>query len=88
MVIMTGSSGSGVDTNPSGADDAYPAPSGQSGSMYFSTNYSYTYPGGGGTLDDPPNGPGANDVDFSWDTTTAAIRTVVPSTDQLVSGSI
>ncbi|MBI1395669.1 MAG: hypothetical protein GC151_06780 [Betaproteobacteria bacterium] len=65
-VIGTGASGQPVNTNFAGMDDAYPTPSGVSGSNFFST----------GTIADPvPATPFAGDDPDTWDATLEALST-------------
>jgi hypothetical protein len=62
-VIATGASGGPVNTNYPGADDAYPTPSGQNGSPYFST----------GSVTDTA-GQFTGDVATTWDVTLGALQ--------------
>jgi hypothetical protein len=77
IVIATGASGDGVETNFTGMDDAYATPSGQNGSPLFSTAYKGGIPGYDGYPDPPPpdttgpvnkrRGPFTGDADDTWD---------------------
>lgn len=66
VVIATGSSGQGVNTNFAGMDNAYATPSGVSGSNYFST---------GGETDPDQVADFTGDADATWDTSLAALET-------------
>lgn len=64
-VVATGASGTPVNTNYPGSDNAYPTPNGSGGSPYFST----------GTVADPGGaGEFTGDVSQTWDVTLAALK--------------
>ena len=72
-VVATGASGSPVNTNYAGADDAYPTPSGVSGSTYFST----------GTVADPtPTFTG--DQAGTWDVQLSALQSFMGTANSLI----
>ena len=77
VVIATGSSGGPVNTNFPGMDDAYPTPSGKSGSPTFSTVTSDTMVSTGFTGVDDPGGAGefTGDSEDTWDSTMTAFST-------------
>lgn len=72
-VVATGASGNPVNTNYAGADDAYPTPSGVSGSTYFST----------GTVTDP-NPTFTGDQAGTWDVTLSALEAFMGTDTSLV----
>lgn len=72
IVNATGSDGNPVVTNFTGMDNAYPTPTGVSGSTFFSTNET-DYAAGVGTADPGGTGEFTGDLGNSWDTTVAAL---------------
>lgn len=77
IVVATGSSGTPVNTNYAGMDDAYSTPSGVSGSNYFSTD-SYADPGGAGES-------GINhDYDNTWDASLSSMMNFLNGEDMIV----
>jgi hypothetical protein len=75
VVIATGANGNPVTTNFSGMDDAYPTPSGVSGSPYFSTP-SVADPGGAGEF--------TGDRNPTWDSTLLAMRNFLAGEQMIV----
>lgn len=78
VVNATGSSGQEVTTNFPGMDNAYPTPSGVSGSTFFSmdkTAYGIPITGSGDAYPADPGGVGefSGDVANSWDTQISAL---------------
>ena len=69
IVIATGASGSPVNTNFPGMNNAYPTPSGVSGSPIFST-FNTPHPGIPGV---PPGAPFPGDSPNTWNTTLSAL---------------
>jgi len=80
VVVLTGASGQDLNENAADMNNAYPSPSGRSGSPSFSTiSGDAGYPGdpGGGGL-------GSKDSADSWDATLLALRGVVPVNRQML----
>jgi len=80
VVVATGADGNPVETNYNYMDDAYPTPSGVSGSNFFST----------GTTADPGTGPfqGINqsptgDLAITWDADIAALNSFLGGEDMV-----
>jgi hypothetical protein len=74
IVLATGSSGSGVNTNFAGMDNAYPTPSGVSGSNFFSTP----------TVADPGQVSSfTGDQSITWDATVASLKTFLAGQDPI-----
>ncbi|MBB5018110.1 hypothetical protein HNQ59_001395 [Chitinivorax tropicus] len=67
VVVATGASGSGVNTNFAGMNDAYATPSGNGGLPYFSTGQTSLHPTGSGGL------AGAADQNTTWNATLASL---------------
>jgi len=82
IVPATGASGTGVTTNPTGMDGAYPTPNKTAGTVFFTTNKTaYGYPtsgfsGNGVSAPADPGGPGqfTGDGANTWDTTLSALQ--------------
>jgi hypothetical protein len=74
IVVATGTSSNPATTNFAGMDDAYPTPSGVSGSNFFSTP-TVTDPGGAGEF----TGDNAN----TWDATVASLKTFLAGEDMV-----
>ncbi len=72
-VVATGASGGPVNTNYAGADDAYPTPSGVSGSTFFSTT----------TTTDPVI-DFTGDVATTWDVQLGALETFMAGDNNLI----
>jgi len=74
IVVATGSSGMGVNTNFAGMDNAYSTPSGVSGSNFFST----------GTVVDPNEVSSfTGDSSSTWDSTLSALETFLAGDDMV-----
>jgi hypothetical protein len=83
-VLGTGASGTPVNTNFTGMDNAYPTPSGVNGSTFMQTG-GLTF--GGNTYPAPdPGGAGqfVGDQGNTWDTTLAALKTFLDGFDMVV----
>jgi hypothetical protein len=74
IVVATGTTSNPATTNFAGMDDAYPTPSGVSGSNFFSTP-TVTDPGGAGQF----TGDNAN----TWDATVASLKTFLGGEDMI-----
>lgn len=74
-VVATGASGSGVNTNYPGANDAYATPNGSGGSPYFSTATAAD-PGGGGVF--------TGDSSKTWDVSLTALKSFMAGDQSLI----
>jgi hypothetical protein len=78
IVIATGSSGTPINTNFAGMDNAYATPNGTGGSPYFRTGDPVSSPDPGQVA------PFAGDQTNTWDTTLTALKTFLGNTDLVV----
>ncbi|MCB1688588.1 MAG: PEP-CTERM sorting domain-containing protein [Halioglobus sp.] len=77
IVVATGASGSPVNTNLAGINDAYSTPSGNNGDNFYATS---------NTANDPGSSKGApvNDYDYTWDADVAALNSFLGGGDMVV----
>jgi hypothetical protein len=77
IVVATGASGTGVNTNLAGINDAYSSPSGNNSDNFYETSNSANDPGS--SISAP-----TNDYDYTWDADVAALNSFLDGGDMVV----